>query len=625
MRRISLILLAGLFFASCAPQPVPVSTSTPSPTVIPPAHAPQIRFALIGEPRGINVWQLFDESGASYADYALRSEYWPRLYHLAPPQFDFQPLAAEGMPSAVVVDGDQYSASVLLRGDLTWTDGSPFTAEDVAFTVNTALQYELGYDWASYYDGAILDRVEALDAQTVKFYFSQKTDVSVWQYGALQGPIVQKAFWVSKISDATTFLPDEKLNSDIEAARAYRSTVEARINEIASQINQLVVNGKHDRQLASELVKRQDELEYANSSLNDLLEERAAQIESAQQGLYAVDDVDEPVLGPWIPAGEKDGVWINKVNPDFPLLQPHFEEAQYLTYADAEDAYSAFANDQVDVLLIPDIGLQTVTLPAASRRARFLVFNPNQTVLLEQGLRKALACIFDPAAADLLQGDFVSSAAWKNSESLPPCRGLSRDQRIENAVGFLKNAGYIWSQIPDAAHAGSGLKLPDGTDFPRITLLATYMDVDRERANAAIYLEQQLLHLGIAVQVELTDLASLQYAVYSSEKYDMAIMGWRLSEYPDYLCEWFGAGGQFEYASDRLKSACEALAVESDLEAARAQVFAIQSILSEDLPFIPLYTDITYDAFQNVEYPFGAVPGGLSGMYGAPSYAIPAK
>jgi ABC-type transport system substrate-binding protein len=105
----------------------------------------------------------------------------------------------------------------------------------------------------------------------------------------------------------------------------------------------------------------------------------------------------------------------------------------------------------------------------------------------------------------------------------------------------------------------------------------------------------------------------------------MAILGWRLSEYPAYLCEWFGAGGWFEYASDRLQRACEALAVESNLEAAREQMLAIQSILAEDLPFVPLYTENTYDVFQNVEYPFGVVSGGLSGLYGAPSYAIPAK
>jgi hypothetical protein len=67
------------------------------------------------------------------------------------------------------------------------------------------------------------------------------------------------------------------------------------------------------------------------------------------------------------------------------------------------------------------------------------------------------------------------------------------------------------------------------------------------------------------------------------------------------------------------------LAVESDLGSARDEVLAIQSILAEDLPFVPLYTENTYDVFQNVEYPFGVVSGGLSGLYGAPSYAIPAK
>jgi peptide/nickel transport system substrate-binding protein len=625
MRRIGLIFAVGLLFASCAPQPAPLSTSTPSPTGIPPAHAPQIRFALIGQPQDINVWQLFDESGASYADYALRSEYWPRLYHLAPPAFDFQPLAAEGMPSTVSSERDGYSASVTLRSDLTWTDGSPFTAEDVAFTVNTALQYELGYDWASYYNGTILERVEALDRLIVKFYFSQKPDVSTWQYGALQGPIIQKAFWESKISNASALLPDDTLNFDIEAARASLARVESQINELSAQINQLFLSGKENRLLTSELVKRQGELGYINNNLNKLLEERAAHIESAQQALYAVDDVDEPTLGTWMPAGEKDGAWINKANPDFPFIQPHFDEAAYLTNVDEEGAYSAFANDKVDVLLAPNIGMQTLTTPVMSMNGRFLVFNPNQVALSGEGFRKAVACIFDPAGADLFAGEFVPTEAWKNVESALPCQGLSNQQRIESAVGFLKDAGYVWSQIPDASHPGSGLKLPDGTDFPRMTLLATYIDVDLARANAAIYLEQQLLHLGIAVQLELTDLASLQYSVYSSEKYDMAILGWRLSEYPGYLCEWFGAGGQFEYVSDRLQSACGALEVESDLGAARDQVFRIQSILAEDLPFVPLYTESTYDVFQNVGYPFAQVPGGLSGLYGAPSYAIPAK
>jgi len=50
---------------------------------------------------------------------------------------------------------------------------------------------------------------------------------------------------------------------------------------------------------------------------------------------------------------------------------------------------------------------------------------------------------------------------------------------------------------------------------------------------------------------------------------------------------------------------------------------ALQSILAEDLPFIPLYAVLNYDAFQHVTYPFDSVTGGLSGVYGAPSLAIP--
>jgi ABC-type transport system substrate-binding protein len=125
--------------------------------------------------------------------------------------------------------------------------------------------------------------------------------------------------------------------------------------------------------------------------------------------------------------------------------------------------------------------------------------------------------------------------------------------------------------------------------------------------------------------VQWTDPASLQYAVYSSQKYDMALVGWRLSEYPGYLCEWFGVGARFENPASRLGSACEALALEPDLEAARVQVFEIQSILTEEVPFVPVYEQGTQDVFQNVTYPFEGVLGGLSGLYGAPSYAIPAK
>jgi ABC-type oligopeptide transport system substrate-binding subunit len=116
------------------------------------------------------------------------------------------------------------------------------------------------------------------------------------------------------------------------------------------------------------------------------------------------------------------------------------------------------------------------------------------------------------------------------------------------------------------------------------------------------------------------------YAVYSSQKYDMALMGWRLSEYPAYLCEWFGGKNPLLYNSTRLKSTCDALETESNLNAARQAVSQIEAALMSELPFIPLFTVMQADVYRNLSYPVpaGNIINGWSGLYGAPSYAIPA-
>ncbi len=77
------------------------------------------------------------------------------------------------------------------------------------------------------------------------------------------------------------------------------------------------------------------------------------------------------------------------------------------------------------------------------------------------------------------------------------------------------------------------------------------------------------------------------------------------------------------YNGGRLTSACEAWGQTADLEQAKVHVSEIQSILMDDLPLIPLYADVRYDAYRNVRYPFDDVVDGLSGLYGAPGLAIP--
>jgi ABC-type transport system substrate-binding protein len=131
--------------------------------------------------------------------------------------------------------------------------------------------------------------------------------------------------------------------------------------------------------------------------------------------------------------------------------------------------------------------------------------------------------------------------------------------------------------------------------------------------------------LGILLTVRSVPSVELNYAVLGSQNYNMALLGWHVSSYPGYLCDWFGEGNQFHYDGNPIKSLCDNLKVTSDLDTARQQVFAIQSILAQELPFIPLYSGVTYDAYRNVTYPFDQALDGLSGIYGAPALAIPVK
>ncbi len=243
MNRTRLLPVAALLiflFASCAPKaaPVPISTASPVPartaTAVP--HATEIRFALIGTVTPVNVWALFDAKGYSYNNYAVMSEYWPRLYQLSIPDRNFETMAASAMPSSFQQEGSFYTATVPLRPDLRWTDGTPFTADDVAFTVNTVLSFQLGFDWHDLYDPDFIDHADAVDAHTVKFYFKQQPNVGVWQYGALQGPIVQKAYWELKLSASTALLPPNTLLPQIASLTAEVADTQLKINAVNASI-----------------------------------------------------------------------------------------------------------------------------------------------------------------------------------------------------------------------------------------------------------------------------------------------------------------------------------------------------------------------------------------------------
>lgn len=615
----------------------PIAASTLEKTALP--QMGEIRLALIGDVTAANVWSLFDTKGYSYNNYAVRSSYWPRLYGLSIPGRQFVPLAAKGLPAPIQPEGNFYSATVSLRPDLTWSDNSPFTAEDVAFTVNSVLSFQLGFDWHDYYNPDWLDHVEAVDPHTVKFYFKKTPNIGAWQYGALQGPILQKAYWSPKISEAAALLPSVDIRNNIETLKIKAEVLQKRVDALSASIASGTMTADEARQTQAGLLRQQGDLNKANNDLFKAQSGYDAAMDQARAALYALKDQDEPHLGTWNYSKSSNGVIENEANLKFPLEHPGMERAVYQSYPTENAALTAYMNDQVDVILKPySLSSQTLDgnsslqnlMKSPTHKLQFLVINPLSVGLNDIAVHLALACVIDQeelvshlnGQAVLLESFVLpAESSWNNSDASLPCKGLDNGSRIAGAVQLLKSAGYTWMQEPQASVAGQKLTLPNGQAFPNINLLVPASDDARTAAGS--YIQHQARMLGIPLTAQSTTSIELNYSVFNDDRYDMALLGWRVSSYPGYLCDWFGDGNPFHYNETQVKPLCDTLSVSSDLSVARQQVLAIQSLLVRDLPFIPLYSSATYDAYRNFTYPFAQVVDGLSGVYGAPALAIP--
>jgi len=653
--RPNLFLLALVTFILVAciaetPEPLPTVAPTPVITQTPlleatPAFLPQrvsmLRVALLGETTTTNVWSLFDEPGASYWNVVTQVGYWPSLYRLAPPDLDLWPATAQGDLPPVICDDLICTATVDLRPGLVWTDGSAFTAADVVFTVNTALEFEMGLNWRQFYNPSVLDHAEAFDERTVRFYFKSHPTVADWQYGALLGPIVNRAYWQPRIAASAALLPDEAFMTAIREQETELASVQSQLDEM----NHILATSFPGSTTSVDTARRAKRLQSDFIGLTTALAKKYAEFDAklaeARGALFTLENTNEPTLGPWKFASHIPGGFENGVNFDTPLGDPWFDSVRYNIYPDETAAIEALENNQVDLILSPNgispgfvlrlAGNPRINLNRSiTRSGRFLAINDDNPYLADPVLHRALACLLDPAVFVENLGSevfpltgFVLDEGWKNKTAFLPCADTTGVARTVEAIRLLKEAGYSWESEPALDANGSGFKVPDGNVLPAFRLLA--LKQDPLRVIAAQVIAQQARLIGLEIIVEMSSSDDLLYKVYGSGDFDMAVLGWHLSAYPSYLCDWFEPSEQnpFIYSGSNHRSACEAWAQVNDLGLAKSYAFEAQSILVQQLPLIPLYANARFDAYRNVHYPFTEVVDGLGGLYGAPELAIP--
>jgi ABC-type transport system substrate-binding protein len=576
-----------------------------------------LRIAVFGDVQRYNVWTLFDGTGGDYWTHAARREYWPRLFGLAPRSLAFEPVFAAAPPASFEFDGETYTATVSLREDQRWSDGSPFSAEDVVFTVSTAIGFELSGHWRAHYNPGILVHAEAGDDLTVKFTFRSQPGVADWGYGVLQGPIVNKSFWEGKVAQAGTLLPDDELRRRIQRLVERQAEVRAQLDDYDQRLSAMNNRTREYESLYREADRVRREWNSLVGNLRVAREEYSQQVAAAQAALFDLDDEDEPTLGSWSFERATGNVYANRVDPDASPL-PWFDSLEYITFPDQRAGMDALVRNDVDLLLTtdglaPDLASllredQDVTVSVApTSSARFMAFNQRNPFLAQKSLRQAIACLLDPGAmsaelAGTAMGldSFVLNDFWRNPEARLPCAGDEAGARREAARTLLS-----------------------GMNIAPLVLLAPAAHIDPVRAGMAGWIARVLNENGIPVELQLTDMDTVLYAVYGKGDYDMSMLGWRLSRFPGYLCDWGSEGNPFGYRGSRLVSVCETLESEPDLEKARGLFWDAQVVLTEEVPLIPLYVEIRYDAWRNLVFPFEGILDGPGGLYGAPDFVIP--
>jgi peptide/nickel transport system substrate-binding protein len=591
-----------------------------------------------------NFWAYMDPESSVWNAYVLGNQH-PQLFTLAAPTWQLVPDLATGQPPDAVQEGSDWVATVPLRSGYMWSDGTPVTAADVAFTFNAAgPDFHLGGNWAgsltlySVDDPATTDvdesqdgikSVEAVDDQTVKITFSSQPGLAVYQMGIGLMPIMPQHFWQSVVDQAAA--------SDDPSTALYAASGEGEPSG-----GELIYDSREPGAFAKNVANPDGY--YDGTTYKFYSDGTFEQINDAR-------GFDEMYDG----SGTGD-VTIQYTDG------PYAKDFVYSIYSDQNAAVLALKSGEIDFMLNP-IGLNTglknevlnspeLTLIAnPSNGWRYLAFNMRKSPMKYKGFRQAIGCLTDKEFLQTLLGGAIIPAystvpagntSWANPDVEEICKGLSDEERVNQAVQYMKNDGFTWDVDPAwdpdnldlAAGTGTGLKDPDGNAVPDLELLAPGPGYDPLRSTTAIWIAQWAHWLGIPMHANATGFNVIVDKVFATgdaaKDWDMYILGWSLGNpaLPDFQEAFFAswqdsANGGFNtpgYNDPDFDALAKQFLAATDIPTAQQAVKAMDAKLVQDLPYVILFATPVLEAYNNtLIFPFTDVLDGLANLNGLPA------
>ena len=609
-----------------------VVTATPEPAT--PTPLPEPKTYLLGifeDLTTTNYWAYLGPDSTVWNSYVLEGDQ-PSLFRYSEQRFDWIPSLADGFPTPIreeTIEGNTFwTAEVALKQGMRWSDGTEVTANDFVFTAHTVMDLGLSGNWPSIVNPEFFDHAEAVDPYNLKIFFKQAPGLAVWQFGLAFMPIMSESYWRPVVEDAKN-QPDTT-----EQQRALYSHVPD---------NQPVAGGftfkKWEKGAFVEKVKNEDYF-FSGTTVTQF-----------DNGAYAESQPDGYSFSAY---GDLTG----EVSLEY-SIGPYADSSIYSIYGSQDAAVLALKIGDIDFMLNPsglqrglleqlegESGLTTIENP--SNGVRYIGFNLRRPPMDIKAFRQAVATLIDKEfiTGTVLQGVAIpvysmvpeGNAFWYNPDVPLIGRGLSRSERIAQAVELLRGAGFSWEVEPQVSEdgrfvevTGKGLKMPNGERVPELEVLSPSAGYDPLRSTFAIWIERWLNDVGIPARANLTGFGVIVDNVFTRQDFDMWIFGWNLTLYPDYLeaffdsshgeLEGFNAGG---YANPEFDRLAQELLSESDLDAARQQVFAMQEFLADELPYVVLYTTPIVETYRSdrLEFPFTETLDGLQNLQGSPTIVL---
>lgn len=138
---------------------------------------------------------------------------WPTINGIYEPLFIYTTINAEIVPWLATewsFNDDNTVLSFTTREGVEWSDGTPFTANDVAFTFNLFLENDALPGNGARSVTPYLESIEATDDTTVVFTFTQPYTIGLYDIGA-QMIVPQHVF--SEVEDLTTYTNEEPVGT----------------------------------------------------------------------------------------------------------------------------------------------------------------------------------------------------------------------------------------------------------------------------------------------------------------------------------------------------------------------------------------------------------------------------